>query len=128
MHKRRNLTSLGLKSPTAAAIVSLLLCLPFPAVLYIAVNEIQPFDSWLAQGQEATVLGRTVVMGSLLCLPVALLLDVAAMFQRLGGGLVFRPRLPNIVVGAIIVLIMAGIVGAFVVDQWDCFRGVPNCD
>jgi hypothetical protein len=120
--------------PAVAALVGLLLALPISLLLPIAVFEIEPFHSVLkhlfteADGVRMNTLSQIVLIGSFALLPVALIISVTPIVQnfRTGKSVLTNPM--NLLLSAALFLFIATVVGLFIVDQYPCWIGVPNCD
>lgn len=104
-------------NPKAAALVGLILVLPF-AVIEAVNNTIT--------GRSAP--GLIVLFGLLWLLAAAFIVILVPLVRavRAGGGVAANPfhLLFRVALLALIVMTWAGIV----VDQMPCFMGVPNCD
>lgn len=120
--------------PRAAAAVGGLLCLPFIAVVALLMLNIEPnfgpLEPWLASPDpdQPDVGGSLVVLCLFLLLPLALAVVQRPIRQTLrAGGSVFAHPL-NLALAAGILLVVAAVLIAIVVDQYPCWVGVPNCD
>ena len=94
--------------PRRAAIISLILCLPFFVSALIALFPIEPlfgvFKGLATEdGQQLNSFGRIMIFGGVLLLPVALLLNLLSMLTRrtVEKRMSFQPRLVNIVLGGV---------------------------
>jgi hypothetical protein len=120
-----------LTNPKSAAILSFILVLPLAIIrLLESLNMNGPVER-LINGPNPDQL---YVPGQLLAL-VLLSLPVAAGFiarrpivntLRAGGSLFAHPV--NLIIVVVILASLAWSWGSWVVDQWPCFVGVPNCD
>jgi hypothetical protein len=102
-----------LANPTSAAITSLILSLPlgltFVAFMFDIQPLIKPLNSlFTIEGQQGNInmLGRIVIFGGLLLLPVAFVLNLRSMLKRDGPEGKRRLYAINIIVGAIILLLV----------------------
>jgi hypothetical protein len=90
-----SLQAIGLKTPRSPALASVLLCLPFAALSVIAGNDPSPFTSWFADDQPLAPVGQSLMLGSVLCLPLALLyalISLSRLVARLVSVLRLRRR------------------------------------
>ena len=120
-----------LTNPKSAAIFSFILVLPLAIIpLLESLNMNGPLER-LINGPNPDQL---YVPGQLLAL-VLLSLPVAAGFiargpvvstLRAGGSLFAHPI--NLIIVVVILASLAWEWGSWIVDQWPCFVGVPNCD
>jgi len=95
-------------SSKSAAVISLTLCLPFLFVaITAAYNWEPPFvhplteQMFLPDGYTPTILGRIVMLGMLLCLPVAFLINLLPMVTKAGSERTtpFRPTPAHSIIG-----------------------------
>jgi hypothetical protein len=128
-----------LSNPTSAAIVSLILSLPL-ALLYIIFNlditiftlDIKPLaalvTSWLTvNGSEINGLGRLVLIGGLLSLPVAFVINLLPLLKKEGPEARRKLHTANIIVGIIILIIILVSWGGLFVEEIYCLQGI-RCD
>jgi hypothetical protein len=116
--------------PRLAAIVALLLCLPLATLMAHVALGIEPDFGPLrplltAAGGRA---GSFFVIGLMLLLPVAFAINLAPLKARLRAGYPITEHKLNLVLAIAIVGLFAAVAAAFVVDQYPCWIGVPNCD
>lgn len=117
-------------NPRSAALIGFVLCLPttvlFSLVLLSIEPSLGPLDPLLRA--DGSHLGSMIVLGLLLLLPVALVINLAPIIRsaRAGNGIAAHPV--NLVLAVAILVILAVILGSFIVDQSPCWIGVPNCD
>jgi hypothetical protein len=76
---------------------------------------------------EINILGRIVIYGGLLLLPVAFALNLQPMLKREGPGGKRKLYAINLIVGAAILLLIVFTWGALLVEQVYCLR-VIRCD
>jgi len=102
-----------------AVILGVLACLPIATIILLATNNIvPPFAAPDPEGQVRLVV-RVVML--------------IALFAPLGGFLLnvrgaWRGDRASQIAAAITLAVTVALVTFAVVDQWDCFAGVPNCD
>ena len=115
-------------NPRSAAIVSVILCLPFTLLFSLAVLNINPFQAVDRPVGDGPGIVQWMMLGMLLLFPLAFVINVRPIIQnwRAGNGVATVPV--NLIVSAVVLLAIAWLVGSFVVDQYPCWIGVPNCD
>lgn len=118
-------------NPRSAAIASLLLILPLGLLLLILFSGIEPLitavESVLTVEGTPNVLGRMVLFGGMLLLPVAFVLNLWPMLKKEDPEGKRRLYRINLIVGAIIVLLIAVTWGGLIVEEIYCLRGI-RCD
>jgi hypothetical protein len=124
----------SIANPRAAALIGLILSLPLPSILLIASFEIEPLNSFLkslfteAGGSRNSTFAIIFLLGGLMLLPIAAVITLRPVVRglRAGAGVTANPV--NLLLGAAIFIFLATITIVFVVDQYPCWVGVPNCD
>jgi len=123
-----------LATPTSAAVASLLLSLPLWLTYVVLMFDIEPLakplnDLFTIAGQQGQInmLGRIVIFGGLLLLPVAFALDLRPLLRKEGPEGKGRPYAINLIVGAIILLLIMFTWGGLIVEEIYCLRGI-RCD
>ena len=125
-----------LASPKSAAITSLILSLPLGFTYVALMFNIEPVARVLnnlftidgLQGEmQLNILGRSVIYGGLLLLPVAFALNLGPMLKRDGQDGKRRLYTINLLVGGIIVLLILFTWGGLLVEEIYCLRGL-RCD
>ena len=115
-----------LTNPKSAAIISILLMLS--PVIFLLLDSL----GWLPNGLNyvfSIPVPSQLIALVLVSLPVAAGIIAAGPIVstlRAGGSLVAHP-IHLIIVVFILSILAIGFAG-FVIDQWPCFIGVPNCD
>lgn len=119
--------------PGVAALLALVLALPYMTLLSLLLLRIEPnlgpLEPLLTDAQPGRPdPGSFVVLGLLALSIVAFFIARApiARTRRAGGSLLAHPL--NLFVAALIALYVALLVIGFAVDQYPCWIGVPNCD
>jgi hypothetical protein len=117
-------------NPRSAAIIGFVLCLPTIVLFSLALLGIEPgldppAPLFRADGSH---LGSMIVLGLMLILPVALVINLAPIRRsaRAENGIAAHPV--NLLLAVAILIFLAVILGSVVVDQYPCWIGVPNCD
>ena len=121
-----------LANPTSAAIISFILCLPLTVPYVILMFDMEPFIGPLnnlltVDGQQISTLGRIVIFGGLLPLPIAFVLNLRPMLKREGPERKRRVYAINLIVGAAILLLIIFTWGGLIVEEIYCLRGI-RCD
>ena len=118
-----------LANPGSAAITSFILSLPLGLTFVAFMLDIGPLVKLLnylftIEGQQGdmNMLGRIVIFGGLLLLPVALVLNLRPMLRRLGPEGKRRFSAINLFVGAIILLLIIFTWGGLVLEEIYCLR------
>lgn len=119
----------------SAALIGFLLAMPFALLLFIEVSGVEPLHGFLmaltTEGGSAPRLsnfGKIFMLGTLLLLPLGFIISLAPVVRnaRAGFGLTASPV--NILISAVLFIFIAALITGFVVDQYPCWIGVPNCD
>ena len=125
-----------LTNHNSAAITSSILALPLGLTYAALMFNIDPLARLLThlftgdglQGElQINMLGRLIIFGGLLLLPVALALNLRPMLKRDGTDGKRRPHAINLIVGAAILLLFVFTWGALLVEEISCLQGV-RCD
>jgi len=118
----------------AAAITGALLALPFATLFtLIAVLHIEPPLGPLetlvrVPPDQPNMVGTAIVIGAWLLSIVAFIVSVSPIVRNARAGRRITTDPVNLVVaGAILCYVVLFVVG-FIVDQYPCWIGVPNCD
>jgi hypothetical protein len=120
--------------PKTAALIGLLVVLPFTLILLIAMFEIEPLNGFLKSGLTAgdgmkqAVSGLIFLIFLLLLLPVSVGINLRPIVQsaRSGNGVMSNPA--NLLLAVVISCLFLASVGGCIADQYPCWIGVPNCD
>ena len=121
-------------NPRAAALIGLILSLPLPFILLVAWFEIEPLQSYLkywfmeSSSPRNSTFAIIFFLSSLLLLPVAAVITLRPAVQRMRVGAGVAANTVNLLLGAAILVFLTTIVVTFIVDQYPCWIGVPNCD
>ena len=113
-----------------AAILALALCLPIVILLSLIATGVEPEivrqDRVLNGGVSR--LGSILSLGATLLLPFASLICLLPVVGKGGTHGTIATNIPNLLLAIAILLLFLSIFGAFVIDQFPCWVGVPNCD
>jgi hypothetical protein len=129
-HLMKNITN----NPRAAALIGFLLAMPLMLLLWIMLYEVEPFHGYLkhwfteADGVRMNALAQIVMIGSVLLLPVALIVNLAPIVRNVRAGNSVMTNPINLLLAVVLFAFITTIVGVFVIDQYPCWIGVPNCD
>jgi hypothetical protein len=106
--------------------VALVLAAPFMFLITLLLLHIEPPFAERLRGEpdQVNVLGSGIVFGSLALALAAFALDLRELRMARERGAARWPLAIAVLIGVYLALF----VGAFVVDQLPCWRGVPNCD
>jgi hypothetical protein len=121
-------------NPRAAALIGFLLAMPLMLLLWIMLYEVEPFHGYLkhwfteADGVRMNALAQIVMIGSVLLLPVALIVNLAPIVRNVRAGNSVMTNPINLLLAVVLFAFITTIVGVFVIDQYPCWIGVPNCD
>jgi hypothetical protein len=123
-----------LTNPKSAAIISVVLALPFLTMFSLLLLGIEPplgpLEPLLKNPDpdQPNILGSLVVLGAFLLAIVAGIIARAPIVRtmRAGGSLLAHPI--NLTLAVIILSFFTMMVVGFFVDQFPCWIGVPNCD
>jgi len=118
----------------SAAIVGFLLAMPLAILLLILVSDIEPLKGFFkaltteADGHQISTLGRILEAGVLLLLPLGFVISLVPVVRnvRAGDGLTANPV--NLLIAVALFIFIATLVISFIIDQYPCWIGVPNCD
>lgn len=122
-----------ISNPRSAAITSLILALPLGLTYVALMLNIEPLARVLNNlftvdgqqaGMEINTLGRIVIYGGLLLLPIAFTLNLRPLLRREE-----KRRFPvlNLIVGAIIFLLILFTWGGLILEEIYCLQGI-RCD
>ncbi len=122
----------NITDPIPAASISFILALPIgllAAIFFFDIELLQaPVKYALSvDGQQVNMFGRVVLLGGMLALPVAFVLDLVPMIKsfRTGGKLAAHPA--NLIVGVLIFALMTVTWGGLVLETVRCGMGI-SCD
>src|ERR1700682_5232080 len=102
-------------SPKSAALVSLLLCVPFLFTFTTAVTGFKPLINLIASGGQATPFGSILFYIGLIGLPLAFVVNFIAMLSAqltfakwsVEGKISFHPTPVNLIIGGISLCVVA---------------------
>lgn len=120
-------------APRSAAIAGFVMALPIGLLLLVAAFQLEPLGTWLrsvltVDGIQPSALGRVYMVGSLLLLPIAVVVAALPTLRRALGG---RRHIyaVNVAVVAFVTLLIVLTWGALAEEVVRCdVMGIPNCD
>jgi hypothetical protein len=121
-------------NPKSAAIIGVILALPFVTILSLMMLHIEPplgpLEPLLKNpdSDQPNVIGTLIVLGAFLLAIAACIIARAPIVRtiRAGGSLLAHPL--NLMLGVVILSFITMLVVGLIVDQFPCWIGVPNCD
>jgi hypothetical protein len=122
--------------PAWAAITSFILAMPLGLTYVVLMFNIEPLARVLNNlftvdgqqgGMEINMLGRIVIFGGLLLLPVAFALNLQPILKREGATGKRKVYAINLIVGTIILLLIIFTWGGLILEEIYCLRGI-RCD
>jgi len=121
-----------LANPKSAAIISFIFCLPLAVPYVIFIFDMEPFIKPLnnlltIDGQQINNLGRIVLFGGLLLLPIAFVLNLQPMLIRAGPEQKRTLHALNLILGAAILLLVIMTWGGLILESIYCSQGI-RCD
>jgi hypothetical protein len=114
----------NLSRPRDAALAALLLALPLPALIGMAVANWEPYPGAFQEpvSRGMTTLSRVLLMGSFALWPLAIAVALAPVRGQ------WRAHGANVAVALAITAGLATLIALFALDQYPCWMGVANCD
>jgi hypothetical protein len=125
-----------MSNPRSAAITGFILALPLGLTYVALMFNIEPLarvlnNLFTIDGQQGEIeinqLGRIVIYGGLLLLPLAFVLNFRPMLKGKGPEGKRRLYIINLIVGAIILLLILFTWGGLILEEIYCLRGI-RCD
>jgi len=125
-----------LANPRSVAITSLILAMPLGLTYVALMFNIEPLarvlnNLFTIDGQQGEIqinmLGRIVIYGGLLLLPVAFVLNLRPLLRKEGSEGKRRLYALNLIVGVAILLLIIFTWGGLIVEKIYCLRGI-RCD
>ena len=121
-----------LANPKLAAITSFIFSLPLGLTFVAFMFDIEPLvkplnNLFTIDGQQINNLGRIVIFGGLLLLPLAFVLNLRSLLRKEGPEGKRRLYALNLIVGAAILLLITFTWGGLILEEIYCLQGV-RCD
>ena len=121
-------------SPRSAAITGLILCLPFILIVTLLVLNIQPDFGRLEpllnnpDPDQPDILGSLIVIGAFFLVISAFAINLIQIGGDLRRGSKITAHPANLVLASVTLATIVLVISGFIVDQYPCWIGVPNCD
>jgi hypothetical protein len=119
----------------SSAIIGFLLAVPLAILLLIEISGIEPLSGFFktltteADGHTLSASGKIIILSALLLLPLGFVVSLAPIVRNVRtsqNGLTATPF--NLLIAVALFIFIATLVTGFIVDQYPCWIGVPNCD
>ena len=112
------------------AVTSLLLSLPFSLLITAYVLGLETDLSSLVPllKMQETHIGSLIVLAAFGLLVAACAVSSASAVRTVRAGLQLKTNVLNLALAAFTVIVILGVAGAVIADQYPCWVGVPNCD
>ncbi|MDQ3062897.1 MAG: hypothetical protein M3R14_08570 [Acidobacteriota bacterium] len=118
----------------SSAIVGLLLAMPLAILLLIEMFDIEPLSSFFkaltteADGYRLNAFGAVLTIGALLLLPLGFIISLVPVVRNVRAGNGFTANPVNLLIAVALFIFIARLIIGFIIDQYPCWIGVPNCD
>lgn len=119
----------------SAAIIGFVLAMPLAILLLIEVSGIEPLHGFLVtltteggDNPRLSTFGKIFTLGVLLLLPLGFIISLMPIARNVRVGYGFTASPVNMLIAAALFIFIAILVITFVIDQYPCWIGVPNCD
>lgn len=130
--KRRKFMENVVSDQKTPATGGLLLAMPFAILFLVEMNNIEPLSSFFknlttnANGQGLNVFGKVFILGSLFLLLAGFVVSFVPVARNFRSGTATHPF--NLLIMTMLFFFIAALATGFVIDQYPCWIGVPNCD
>ena len=119
----------------SAAIVGFLLAMPLAILLLIEISGIEPLHGFLVTltteagtNPRLSTFGKILTLGALLLLPLGFIISLVPVVRNTRADYRFAANPFNLLIAAALFIFIAWLVISFIIDQYPCWIGVPNCD
>jgi hypothetical protein len=119
----------------SSAIIGFLLAMPLAVLLLIEISGIEPLHGFLValtteagNNPRLNTFGKILTLGTLLLLPLGFIISLVPVVRNARSGYGFTASPVNMLIVAALFIFIAILVITFVIDQYPCWIGVPNCD
>lgn len=132
--KRGKIMENAISNRKSSSVIGLLLAMPLAILLLIEINNIEPLSSLFktltteADGQGLNLFGKIFTIGTLLLLPLGFIISFTPIARNVRIGKSFAANPINLLTAAALFISIATLISFFVIDQYPCWIGVPNCD
>jgi len=118
-----------------AAIIGFLSAMPLALLLLIEISGIEPLHGFLVtltteagSNPRLNGFGKTLMLGTLLLLPLGFIISFVPVVRNARTGDGFTANPVNLLIAVALFIFIAILIITFVIDQYPCWIGVPNCD
>lgn len=117
-----------------SAIFAVVLALPLAFILLIETQNIEPLNVYLrtmtttADGYQLSAFGKIFFITAILLLPLGFFISLMPIARNMRSGRMLMANPVNFFISAGLFIFIAILVAVFVIDQYPCWMGVPNCD
>jgi hypothetical protein len=119
----------------SATVIGFLLALPLAILLLIEISGIEPLHGYLVtltteagNNPRLNTFGKILTLGAILLLPLGFIISLMPIVRNARAGYGFIASPINILISVALFVFIAILVTGFVIDQYPCWIGVPNCD
>ena len=119
----------------SAALIGFLLAMPLAILLLIEISGIEPLHGFLVtltteagNNPRLSSFGMIFTFGTLLLLPLGFIISLVPVVRNVRAGYGFTANPVNLLIAAALFIFIATLVTGFIIDQYPCLIGVPNCD
>lgn len=119
----------------SAAIIGFLLAMPLAILLLIEIFGIEPLHGFLVTltteagaNPQLSTFGKILTLGALLLLPLGFIISLVPVVRNARTDYRFAANPFNLLIAAALFIFIAWLVISFIIDQYPCWIGVPNCD
>jgi hypothetical protein len=119
----------------SATIIGFLSAMPLAILLLIEVSGIEPLHGFLValtteagNNPRLNTFGKILTLGALLLLPLGFIISSMPVVRNARAGYGFTANPINMLIAAALFIFIAILIITFVIDQYPCWIGVPNCD
>lgn len=121
-------------NPLISALVGAVLCLPFAAIVSMALLDLnpsaEPLRTLLNPSDPASPAGLStlIALGAFLLVIVVFGINLSHVLRSGRPGEQVTAHPVNLGLAAVTLVAIVAVIGLFVADQYPCWVGVPNCD
>jgi hypothetical protein len=121
-------------SNNKSTVIGFLLAIPLAVLLLIEIYNIEPLSGFFktltteTNGQGLNAFGKILTLGTLLLLPLGFIISLVPVVRNARAGYGWTANPVALLIAAALFIFIAILVTGFVIDQYPCWIGVPNCD
>ena len=119
----------------SSALIGFLLAMPLAILLLIEISGIEPLHGFLValtteagNNPRLSAFGKILMLGTLLLLTLGFIITFAPVARNVRAGYGFTANPVNLLTATALFTFISTLVTGFVIDQYPCWMGVPNCD